>query len=231
MHQFVLAGIAALVGGAAAVERKGAFQLMLSRPLVLAPLLGWCLGDAQGGLLLGVPLELLYLGAVNLGGNLPDNETLLAAALTAMVVPAGHLAKTGVDPALAAMGLLLLFPLAYVGRRLERASDLRNAQLLDAAEKDPLHLERHNLRGLWLPFFATAGICAAAALVSPFFAWLRMQCSPAAVVALSGAWHAVFAVAAATAVRAIRDPRAPIIAAISAALVAIAGIAFFRSAL
>ena len=31
-------------GGLAAVERKGALQLMLGRPIVLAPLLGWALG-------------------------------------------------------------------------------------------------------------------------------------------------------------------------------------------
>src|SRR4051812_42097932 len=101
MHQLLLSGIAALVGGVAAVERKGAFQLMLSRPLVVAPVMGALLGDAQGGLLLGVPLELLFLGGVNLGGNLPDNETLLAAALTAMVVPAGIAMHSGVDAPLA----------------------------------------------------------------------------------------------------------------------------------
>src|SRR5947209_10354790 len=104
--------VAALIGGLAAVERKGALQLMLSRPIVLAPVLGWVLGDARGGLMLGVPLELLFLGGVNLGGSLPDNETLLAGALTSIVVPAGMTAHTGVDPALAALGLILLFPLA-----------------------------------------------------------------------------------------------------------------------
>ena len=57
-----LAAAAGLVGGLAAVERKGAFQLMLSRPLVLAPLLGLALGDLPGGLALGVPLELLLGG-------------------------------------------------------------------------------------------------------------------------------------------------------------------------
>ncbi len=86
---FGTAALAALVGGLAAVERKGALQLMLSRPIVLAPLLGWALGDPRGGLMLGVPLELIFLGGVNLGGSLPDNETLLAAALTSAVVPAG----------------------------------------------------------------------------------------------------------------------------------------------
>src|SRR3954467_9352753 len=130
---FPLAAMAALVGGLSAIERKGAYQLMLSRPIVLAPILGWALGDAQGGLLLGIPLELLFLGGVNLGGSLPDNESLLAGALTAMVVPAGLIVRRGVDAPRAAMGLALLLPLAFFGRRLERASEARNTQLLEEA--------------------------------------------------------------------------------------------------
>src|SRR5437764_911159 len=51
-HLFFLAAVAALVGGLSAIERKGALQLMLSRPIVLAPILGWALGDARGGLVL-----------------------------------------------------------------------------------------------------------------------------------------------------------------------------------
>jgi mannose/fructose/N-acetylgalactosamine-specific phosphotransferase system component IIC len=226
MHQLLVAAIAALVGGVAAVERKGAFQVMLSRPLVLAPLLGALLGDARGGLMLGIPLELLFLGGVNLGGNLPDNETLLTAALTAMVVPAAHGA---VDAPLAALGLGLLFPLALFGRRLERASEHRNVQIADEVQRRVLAGDASatslNLRGLLLPFGATAGICALAALVSPLLGWLRAQCSPAAVTSLAGAWHAVVAVAGASAIRAIRDPRAPLFAALSAVVMAAA--AFF----
>src|SRR5881275_3727218 len=142
-HLFFLAAVAALVGGLSAIERKGALQLMLSRPIVLAPLLGWALGDAQGGLVLGIPLELLFLGGVNLGGSLPDNESLLAGALTTAAVLAGKAAGTGVDPPLAALALLLLFPLALVGRRLERRTEDRNNALFELAfakaaeERDP----------------------------------------------------------------------------------------------
>src|SRR4051794_1638273 len=208
----LLAAIAALAGGLSAVERKGAVQLMVLRPPVLAPLLGWFLGDARGGLMLGIPLELLFLGGVNLGGNLPDNEALLAGALTSMVVPAG-IAVGGVDPAIAVMGLALLFPLALFGRRLERASELRNTELLEeatarAARGDP-DAARVNMRGLLLPFGASAGICALAVLISPALAWLRLRCGPAELSALEGSWHATWAVAAACAIRAIRDPRAP----------------------
>ncbi|MFN2549956.1 MAG: PTS sugar transporter subunit IIC [Myxococcales bacterium] len=221
LHLLLLAAIAALAGGLAAVERKGAFQFMLSRPLVLAPVLGWLLGDARGGLLLGVPLELLFLGGVNLGGSLPDNESLLAGALTAMVVPAGMAAGTGVDAPLAAIGLALLFPLAMFGRRLERASEYRNGQLMEsavvrAAHGDPL-AARVNLRGLLLPFGAAAGICALAVMVSPLLAYLRAGSGEGALWALEGSWHAVWAIAAACSIRAIRDHRAPAIAAISAA--------------
>src|SRR6266478_2799582 len=210
-HLFLLMAIAALIGGLSAIERKGAFQLMLSRPIVLAPLLGWALGDAQGGLVLGIPLELLFLGGVNLGGGLPDNESLLAGALTAMVVPAGLATRTGVDGPLAALGLALLLPLALFGRRLDRASEERNTQLLEealsrAARGDP-SAARVNLRGLLLPFGAAAGICALGVLASPLIALARLNCS-------------------ACAVRAIRDPRAPALAAICAVTVVAITLAF-----
>src|SRR5256885_9223038 len=135
---------------------------MLSRPLVLAPFLGWTLGDAEGGLVIGVPLELLFLGGVNLGGSLPDNETLLAGSMTTAAVLAGEAAGTGVDPPLAALALLLLFPLAVVGRRLERRTEKRNNALFELAfarvaeDPDPFPI---TLRGLVLPFVPTAAIC------------------------------------------------------------------------
>jgi mannose/fructose/N-acetylgalactosamine-specific phosphotransferase system component IIC len=220
---FLLAGIAAVIGGLSALERKGALQLMLSRPIFLAPMLGWALGDAQGGLLLGIPLELLFLGGVNLGGSLPDNESLLAGALTATVVPAGLAAGTGVDAPLATLGLALLLPLALFGRRLERASEERNTQLmqeaLERAQRGDPAAARLNLWGLVLPFGAAAGICALGVLASPMLALARTACGAPQVAALEGAWHAVWAVAGACAVRAIRDPRAPALAAVCAVTV------------
>src|SRR5467141_1317429 len=197
-HMFLLMAIAALIGGLSAIQRKGAFQLMLSRPIVLAPLLGWALGDAQGGLVLGIPLELLFLGGVNLGGSLPDNESLLAVAL--------------------------------FGRRLDRASEERNTQLMEealsrAARGDPCAAQV-NLRGLLLPFGAAAGICALGVLASPLVALARLKCGALALPALEGSWHVVWAVAAACAVRAIRDPRAPALAAICAVTVVAITLAF-----
>lgn len=232
LRLLALSGIAAAIGGLAALDRKGAGQLMLSRPLALAPLLGWALGDAASGLMLGVPLELLFLGGVNLGGSLPENETLLAAALTSALVPAG-LARGGTDAALAALGLVLLYPLALLGRRLDRSSERRNDALLEAAvararEGDPDGAAL-NLRGLWIPFASTAAICAACVLLSPLLAALRAACGPRAVVGLEGAWHAASALAVACAVRGIRDRRAPALAA--AVALGLGAVALFRGRL
>ena len=225
-----LAAVAAVIGGLAAVERKGAFQLMLSRPLVLAPLLGWALGDARGGLFLGVPLELLFLGGVNLGGSVPENETLLAAGLTAALIPAGLRTGHGLDPALAALGLGLLYPLALAGRWLERAAEQRNDALLEAAlaraQAGDASAVDLNWRGLVLPFASAAAICAGCVLVSPAFAALRGACGPRLVTGLEGAWHAAWALAIACSIRAIRNRRAPLIAAITvAATFAVAALA------
>jgi mannose/fructose/N-acetylgalactosamine-specific phosphotransferase system component IIC len=210
--------IAAAIGGLAAVERKGALQLMLSRPIVLAPLLGWALGDPLGGLVLGVPLELIFLGGVNLGGSLPDNETLLAAALTSAVVPAGIAAGTGVDEPLSALGLALLYPLAVVGRRLDRATEAYNGRLselaLARAASGDARAAGANLRGLLLPFAVTASICFACVAFSPLLGLLRGACPARLASGLTGAWHAVWALAAASAIRAIRDPRAAALAAL-----------------
>src|SRR6266702_1669478 len=75
-----------LVAGLAAVERKGFLQAMLSRPIALAPLAGLAVGDAAGGLFVATPLELLWLGAVNLGAALPVHEALGTAAIAGATV-------------------------------------------------------------------------------------------------------------------------------------------------
>jgi PTS system mannose-specific IIC component len=227
LHLLGLALLCALAGGLAVVERKGAVQLMLSRPLVLAGLLGWALGDAPSGLLLGVPLELLFLGGVNLGGSVPLNETLLCAGMVAALVPAGIALGTGCDPALCALGLWLFYPLAVAGRRLERAAEERNGKLLDlalqrAAAGDP-EAASVNLRGLLVPFATAAAICACCALASPLLAWARQHAPERLAVALTGSWHAAQALAVAAAIRAVRDVRAVRLAALSAAAVFAAG--------
>jgi mannose/fructose/N-acetylgalactosamine-specific phosphotransferase system component IIC len=231
-HLLELACGSALVGGLAAIERKGALQLMLSRPLVLGPLLGWALGDPVGGLWLGAPLELLFLGGVNLGGSVPENETLLCTGLVAACVLAGLAAGTGTDEPMRGLGLALLYPLALAGRWLEQAMERRNVALLERARAeiragDP-GASRSNLVGLVYSFASAAVIGLVCAMLAPLLALVRLHLSHRLELGLHAAWQAFYALSLAAAVRAIRDRRALKLSGAAVVLFLGIGLAFGR---
>jgi PTS system mannose-specific IIC component len=203
--------VAALASGVAAVERKGAVQLMLSRPLVLAPVLGLLLGDVWTGLALGVPLELLFLGGVNLGGSVPQNETLLCAGMVSAVVPAG-LALGGADEALFGLGLAGFYPLAVAGRWLEHRTEAHSgrlaAQVLERTAQGDPDAADGQLRALVYPFVTSALVALVCVLLSPLLGWARLHAPERLASGLAGGWHAVWALGLAVAIRAVRDPRA-----------------------
>src|SRR5512142_2589025 len=101
---------------------------MLSRPITLAPVAGWALGDLQGGLLVAAPLELFWLGAVNLGAALPVHEALGTAAIAGGAVLAGR-AVGGTTPEVAILAVLLCAPRALVGRKADRLVEIWNERL------------------------------------------------------------------------------------------------------
>ena len=210
----------ALVAGVAAVERKGFLQAMLSRPIAVGPIAGLALGDAATGLFVGAPLELFWLGAVNLGAALPVHEALGTVAIAGGTVLATRalvehgLAGPGLLPAVAVMVVALCAPLALVGRRADRLVEAWNERLHARAERalaagDPEAAARVNLLGLAMPFaigfvLAPLGAAAAALLVPAALGRL-----PGAVPALSLGWVAFAGLACASGAKAMRAARAP----------------------
>ncbi|OFX21261.1 MAG: PTS sorbose transporter subunit IIC [Anaeromyxobacter sp. RBG_16_69_14] len=208
-----------LVAGLAAVERKGFLQAMLSRPIALGPLTGLALGDVAGGLYVAAPLELLWLGAVNLGAALPVHEALGTAAITGGTVLASRALRTeGLDgpallPAVAVLAVFVCAPLALLGRRADRLVEHWNEWLHARAERELAAGEasaaaRVNLYGLALPFgigFVLAPLGAAVVVaVVPFV----LLCAPGTLPALALGWVAFAAFACASGAKAMRAPRA-----------------------
>lgn len=204
--------LAALAAGLAAVERKGALQVMISRPLVLGPLLGWALGDPVGGLFVAAPLELLWSGTANLGAVLPQHETAGTIAIVSAAVAAGT--GVGVDASLAFGAFLLFAPVALLGRALEGFAEGANdrlagraLQLLESGE--PASALRLHLSGLVWPFLGAAAMCSVAALLGgPLLSALHELSGEDGRRALSLGWALLWAVGGAAAVRAARLPRA-----------------------
>jgi PTS system mannose-specific IIC component len=202
-----------ILAGLAAVERKGFLQAMISRPIAIAPLAGWALGDVQGGILVGAALELLWLGAVNLGAALPVHETLGAVTAAAGAVVAGQSLGTGVTPGVAILSILVCAPFALIGRSADVLAERLNEQLAVRAEValaggDPAAAVRCNLYGLAMPFLLAAALAPFGAALAGRLVPALLVRVPSAAGPLQGAWIGFVALAAAAAARALRARQA-----------------------
>jgi PTS system mannose-specific IIC component len=209
-HRLILA---AILSGVLALERKAFLQAMLARPLVAGALLGYVLGHPVEGLATGAALELFFLGAVNLGAALPDNELFASVAAVACACElAPHHPLT--LPASLACATLLALPAAKLGKVADRLSERLNGWVASRAEGggDGVHIRaglRHNLYGLWLPFVCAALACllgavAGGAIVPALHAWAPATLGRG----LAMAWAAFLIVSAAAAARTARTAHA-----------------------
>ena len=72
----VQALLIALVAAAGQAAGDIGGNVMVNRPIVLAPLVGAILGDLQQGLIMGAALELIFLGVVSIGGATPSDSNM-----------------------------------------------------------------------------------------------------------------------------------------------------------
>lgn len=91
------------------VEKLGGTPMVI-RPIVVSPLVGLALGDFQTGLLVGATLELVFLGAIQIGGAVPPDVLVGAGLGTAFAI----MNNAGADVA-----LTLALPIAIVAQSLK----------------------------------------------------------------------------------------------------------------
>jgi len=218
-----------LIAGFAAIERKGFLQAMLSRPIALAPIAGLALGDAMGGLAVAPPLELFWLGAVNLGAALPVHEALGTAAIAGGAVLAGRALGTGVTPQVAILAVLFCAPLALLGRKTDRLVEIENEHLALRAEQElachhAAAAVRQNLYGLALPFFIAAVLAPVGAALCGAAIPVLLRDAPSTELPLKLAWWAFTGLACAAGAKALRAKRAGWAFAATATVVLAAGL-------
>jgi PTS system mannose-specific IIC component len=206
--------VLAAVAGLAAVERKGFLQAMLSRPIALAPLAGWALGDVRGGLLVAPPLELFWLGAVNLGAALPVHEALGTAAIVGGAVLAARALGAPVTPDVALLAVLCCAPLALLGRKADRLVEILNERLAARAgralaEGHPREAVRCNVYGLAMPFLVAAVLAPIGAAVAAAVIPAALAAFPSAAEPLRYGFFAFAALACASGAKALRARAAP----------------------
>jgi mannose/fructose/N-acetylgalactosamine-specific phosphotransferase system component IIC len=110
--------IGGAVGGLIWLDRFQAFQLMISRPIVGATLVGGILGDVAAGVTSGVLFELLWLRRPPVGGFIAPDVTLASVATAA--VAAGLRSSISVNlTSVVFLCFLVLMPTWFVGKKLD----------------------------------------------------------------------------------------------------------------
>lgn len=121
------AGMAVLLG----LDRTAALQIMVSRPLVAGPLVGFALGDPLTGLTVGMLLELLWLCRMPVGASIPHDDTQITVSATTLAIALSGTIGSGAGLTLGA--LLVALPLGKIGQHVERAVRTQNQRLPAAA--------------------------------------------------------------------------------------------------
>jgi len=126
--------IAAALGALICLDRV-VVQIMISRPVVAAPITGLALGDPLAGLATGALLELLWVDRIPVGTYVPPNDTFVAILATAGAIlsaPAsGHPPRE-----LIALAILVFAPAGFLGQRLEMLLRKWNDELVLRATED-----------------------------------------------------------------------------------------------
>jgi mannose PTS system EIIC component len=144
-----------LIGGVLCLDRVF-LLIMVSRPVVAGPLVGWILNDLYTGLICGALIELFWIDRLPIGTYVPPNDTMAAVIVTAAAIMAGD-ALGQPSRELTVFALLTLLPLGYVGKQIDtwiiRSNDRSAKYALNLAETADVNgVERKHWQALIKPF-------------------------------------------------------------------------------
>jgi mannose/fructose/N-acetylgalactosamine-specific phosphotransferase system component IIC len=109
---------------------------MFGRPIIIGPLVGLVLGDIQTGIIIGGTLELIFIGAVQVGAS-STGDVVTAAALGTSFAIMSHQG--------AAVALTLAVPVALLADRVGDLARIVNTPLIHRADK---YAEEGNISGV-----------------------------------------------------------------------------------
>ena len=123
----------ALVSLLCGLDRTALLQIMISRPLVAAPLAAWLLGEPLVGLQVGVMVELLWLARLPVGAAIPPDDTQVSIAGTVLAISLGKILHAD-SLELLLLCLLVVIPLGKIGQFFDHAARQYNVRLSTRAE-------------------------------------------------------------------------------------------------
>ncbi len=142
----------ALISLVCGLDRVAILQIMISRPIVAAPLTAMALGEPLVGVQIGVMVELLWLARLPVGAAVPPDDTQVAIASSVLAILLGQeLNASGIE--LLLLCLLVAIPLGKIGQYFDHYARQYNVRLIDRVDTaldrgSLLGAEFQHLRGL-----------------------------------------------------------------------------------
>jgi PTS system mannose-specific IIC component len=127
-------------------------QAMISRPIVIAPIIGIILNNTYAGLIIGAMIEMFWIDRIPVGIYIPPNDSLVAVLATAVAILAGQ--KLGsVSPEIIAFSILLFIPFGILAKQIDiliiKSNDILSDQALEDARKSDIRaIEQKTYMGL-----------------------------------------------------------------------------------
>jgi mannose PTS system EIIC component len=141
--------IVSIVGGILCLDRIF-FQVLISRPIVAAPVIGLILGDLYTGLIAGAFIELFWIDRLPIGADIPPNDTIAAVLVAAGAIESGRLLGH-LSQELISFAVLIFIPVALLAQKMELRVVCGNEKLardaaIDSVRGDTRSISRNHLR-------------------------------------------------------------------------------------
>ena len=144
--------LASYCGGLLCLDRVF-IQAMISRPVVIAPIIGLLLHNLYAGLVIGAFIELIWLDRIPIGTYIPPNDSITAVVATSTAVIAGQKLGGISPPELIALSILIAIPCGILAKQMDiliiKSNDILSDQALVDAKKNNIRgIEQKNYLGL-----------------------------------------------------------------------------------
>ena len=119
---------------------------MISRPIVIAPIIGLILHNPYAGLIIGAMIEMFWIDRVPIGIYIPPNDSLVSVLATSVAILAGQ--KLGsVSSELIVFSILLFIPFGILAKQIDiliiKSNDILSDQALEDAIKSDISAIEH----------------------------------------------------------------------------------------
>jgi mannose/fructose/N-acetylgalactosamine-specific phosphotransferase system component IIC len=150
--------LVAVVGGITCLDRTFV-QAMISRPIVVGPIIGLILNDPYTGLIVGAFVELFWIDRSHIGVSIPPNDTVAAILITGTSIIVGT-KLDALSRELIAFSVLMFMPFGILSQKIEiwliRSNDALAQQAMEDAKRGSIHgISRKHLFGLLKTFLST----------------------------------------------------------------------------